>query len=117
RKLARQRVENADALGHGEVTHMGDQRIEARPTLGLEDARHGSAVGGVASQAVDRLGRNGDYLASLEQGQRLLHRLVRANDLNQDSTPFRGLGPHWRCYNAVARAASARWRIINPSGA
>ncbi len=36
---------------------MGDQRVEARTALGLEDRRHGRGVRGVGAQAVDGLGR------------------------------------------------------------
>ena len=46
---------------------MGDQRVEARPALGLEDAGDGRAIGGVAGQPVDGLGRDRDDLAGLEQ--------------------------------------------------
>ena len=43
---------------------MGDQRVEARPALGLEDARDRARVGGVGAQAVDRLGRKRHELAA-----------------------------------------------------
>ena len=42
---------------------MHDQRIEARPPLGGENAGHRLAIGGVGAQAIDRLGRKGDQSA------------------------------------------------------
>ena len=48
---------------------MADQRIELRPALGLEDGGDGALVGGVAAQAIDGLGREGDQPA-LEQEAR-----------------------------------------------
>ncbi len=39
RQLARSRVELADPLRRGQIRHMDDQRVEARPALGLVDAR------------------------------------------------------------------------------
>ena len=44
---------------------MRDQRIEARPAFRLEDARDGLAVGRVAGEAVDGLGRDRDDLDRL----------------------------------------------------
>lgn len=55
---------------------MGDQRIEARPPLGFEDARHADAVGGVAGEPVDGFRRDGDDIAGLKQSQRPLQRLA-----------------------------------------
>ena len=49
---------------------MGDQRIEARPAFGLEDAGDGLAIGRVAGEAVDGLGRDRDDFAGFEQRQR-----------------------------------------------
>ena len=49
------------------IEHVGDQRIELRPSLGLEDLGDGAFVGGVAAQAVDRLGREGHQLALADQ--------------------------------------------------
>ena len=43
--------------------HVADQRIELRPSLGFEDGGDGAFVGGVAAQAVDGLGREGDQPA------------------------------------------------------
>ena len=43
--------------------HVADQRVELRPSLGLEDGGDGAFVGGVAAQAVDGLGREGDQPA------------------------------------------------------
>ena len=66
-ELLRQRIEQRDRSCHLKRRDMGDQRIEARPALGLEDARDGAAVGGVAGQAVDGLGRDRHDLARLDQ--------------------------------------------------
>ncbi len=60
-------VEPRDARRHGEVRHMGDQRIEARPALGLVEPRHGGGIGGVGGQAVDGLGGQDDQLAGGER--------------------------------------------------
>ncbi len=46
---------------------MDDQRVEARPVLGREDAGHRPVVGGVGAQAVDGLGREGDQAAGAQQ--------------------------------------------------
>ena len=59
------------------IEHVADQRIELRPALGLEDRRDRALVGGVAAQAVDRLGREGDELALAQQPRRLGDRLRR----------------------------------------
>ena len=55
----RERVgaELADRCGRGEVGDMDDQRIEARPALGLVDSGDRCGVGGVGGEAVDGLGR------------------------------------------------------------
>ena len=42
---------------------MHDQRIEARPALGLIDPRHGAIRCRVGAKAIDGLGRKGDELA------------------------------------------------------
>jgi hypothetical protein len=47
---------------------MGDQRVEARPVLGGVDGGHGGLVRRIGTEAVDRLGREGDKLALQEQG-------------------------------------------------
>ena len=52
--------EPARGLGIG---HMGDQRIERRPALGVIEARHRLAIGGVGAQPVDGLGRKRDQAA------------------------------------------------------
>ena len=46
-----------------QAEHMGDQRIETRAALGLEDARHSDGVRGVGAEAVDGLGRERDETA------------------------------------------------------
>ena len=42
---------------------MHDQRIEARPPLGLEDTGHGAVVARIPAQPVNRLGRKRDQPA------------------------------------------------------
>ena len=79
----REGIEAGDAVGHGAIGDMGDQRVEARPALGLENTRHGDAVGGIASQAVNRLGRDGDDVAGLKQRQSPLKRLANRHYLSQ----------------------------------
>jgi len=53
---------------------MGDQGIEARPALGLEDGRDRAWVGGVGGEAVDGLGRQNDEPAAAQDLGRLLGR-------------------------------------------
>jgi hypothetical protein len=53
-------VQNGDRFGLGGVGDVGDQGVEARPALGLEDGGDGAGVPGVGGQAVDRLGRHDD---------------------------------------------------------
>ena len=55
---------------------MDDQRIEARPALGLVDARDRLGVGRVGGKAVDRLGRHRDRLAGQDQPRRFGDRVV-----------------------------------------
>jgi hypothetical protein len=45
-----------DTLEHCSIEHVDDQRIEARPPLDFEDARHRLGVEGKRSQAIDSLG-------------------------------------------------------------
>jgi hypothetical protein len=47
-----------------QTIHMGDQRIKARPALGLINPGDRLAIGGVARQPVDRLRGHGDAAAS-----------------------------------------------------
>ena len=54
--------------------------LNCGPALGLEDRRDRALVGGVAAQAVDRLGREGDELAVAQQPRRLGDRLRRRRD-------------------------------------
>jgi hypothetical protein len=60
-------VEAGDPPGGGDVGHMGDQGVEARPALGRVDRRHGAGVGGVGRQAIDRLGRQDDQAAAFQR--------------------------------------------------
>ena len=58
---------------------MGDQRVEARPALGLEDPGDGQRIAGVGGQAIDGLGRKGDELSRLKrEGGRLYRFAVSA---------------------------------------
>ena len=57
---------------HG-VGDMGDQRIEAGASLGLEDGRHGNRVAGVGGEAIDGLGRQQDQIA-VRQRLKLFYR-------------------------------------------
>ena len=63
RQLAGQRRELDQRFGHGEIGDMDDQRIEARPTLGLVDGEHCIGTGGVRAEAINRLGGKGDEAA------------------------------------------------------
>jgi hypothetical protein len=51
-------VESGDFRCLGDVADMDDQRIEARPALGLVDPRDCLAIGGVGGEAVDGFGRH-----------------------------------------------------------
>ena len=53
-------VEHGDGFGLNGVSDMGDQGVEARPPLGLEDAGHSDGVSGVGAEAIDRLGGQDD---------------------------------------------------------
>ncbi len=50
-------VEVGDAPGRLQVGDMGDQRIEARSALGLENRRDRRGVRRVRTEPIDRLGR------------------------------------------------------------
>src|SRR5919108_1809912 len=67
---------------------MRDQRVEAWSALGLEDARNRSAVGRIGREAIDGLGRNGDHVAGLDQGQRLRLRILAPDDLCHGLLPM-----------------------------
>ncbi len=60
-------VQDGDTPGGRKVGDMGDQRVETRPALGLEDTGDSQRVTGVGRQAVDGLGREGDELSGLER--------------------------------------------------
>ena len=75
------------------IDHMGDERIERRPALGLVEARDGLAVGGVGAEAVNRLGRKGDEPA----GRKAAHRI-----------PDRGgIGPRHACHQPGCHCGSS----------
>ena len=82
---ARLVVELADRLGRGEVGHVDDQRVEARPALGGVDARDGFGIGGVGGEAVDGLGRHRDRLAGQHQPRRFGDRRHRSNGMTRVS--------------------------------
>ena len=48
------------ALGCFDRGDMGDQRVEAGPSLGLVNRCDGLSVAGVAAKAIDRFGRKSD---------------------------------------------------------
>ena len=50
-----------------QVGHMGDQGIEARAALGLEDTRHRRRIAGMGRQTVDGLRRHQDQVAARER--------------------------------------------------
>ena len=60
-------IDLAVAPRHIDVSHMTDQRVEARPPFGGEDARHRLAVRGIGGEAVDRLRRQRDQLAARQR--------------------------------------------------
>ena len=63
-------IEARRARARPQVGHMGDQRIEGRPALGLVEARDRLAVGRVGAEPVDRLGREGDEAAGRSSARR-----------------------------------------------
>jgi len=69
RELDSARVEAGEAQGGGQVLDMGDQGIEARTPLGLEQPRNSGRIAGVGGETIDRLGRQDDELAR-RQGAR-----------------------------------------------
>ena len=62
-------VEGGDPGGRRRVVDVGDQGIEARPTLGFEDRGDGGRIGRVGPQAIDRFGRQQDE-APVAEGSR-----------------------------------------------
>jgi hypothetical protein len=60
-------VEDGQRLGLGQPRQVHDQRVEAWPPLGLKDRGHRPVVGGIAAQAIDRLGRKGDQQPLAQQ--------------------------------------------------
>ena len=50
----------------GGVGDMHDQGVEAGPALGLEYPGDGEVVGGIGAEAIDRLGREGDQPAAMQ---------------------------------------------------
>ena len=84
----RRLVGELDKIERGaEAIHMRDQRIEARPALGLENARHRLAVGGIGAQAVHRLGRERHEAAGTQDARGLGDcPVIRLND-HPDASP------------------------------
>ena len=75
-------VEVGDPFGGLQIGDVGDQRVEARPALGLEDRRHGGRIGRVRAQAIDGLGRQDDQPARAQgAGGRLYFRLAVSEKL------------------------------------
>ncbi len=67
-------VELRELSRRGDIGHMRDQRIEGRPALGLIKPRHRRAIGGVGTEPIDRLGREGDEPAGRENAHRVAGR-------------------------------------------
>jgi hypothetical protein len=93
-------IEDADAIGHGAIGDVDDQRVEARAALGLVDARHGLPAGGVGGEPVDGLGGQRDGLAGEDQPGRAGQRLGLGDDV--------GHGFSFRRAAYRAREAAAR---------
>ena len=55
------------AVEHGETIDVHDERVRSRAFLGIEDPLHRSVVERIACQPVDRLGGDGDDLASAQR--------------------------------------------------
>ena len=71
RPAARHRAPKRDvARGLGRRGDMDDQRVEARPSLGEEDAADRGRIGGVGGKPVDRLGRHRHQFAPVERCHR-----------------------------------------------
>ena len=83
---------------------MHDQRVEARPALGGEDAGDGALVGRVGAEPVDRLGRERDELSAAQQRGGAGDRLGSGGD-----DPFhRATLSARRCSRKIG--AGKRWR-------
>jgi len=69
-EFPRYRVENRVTLGHGDIGHVADQRVELRPALGLVNTGDGSGIGGVGGKAIDgfRRQRDGPAVRKLGHG-------------------------------------------------
>jgi hypothetical protein len=57
-------------FGFAKVLYVHDQRIEAGPALGGKDGRHGPAVGGVRTQAIDSFRGKGHQPAFAQNARR-----------------------------------------------
>ena len=71
-----------ERLRPGEVGHVDDQWIESRPSLGDEYLGGGARIAGIGAEAVDRLGREGDQFARMQEmgGGAQAARAVREGD-------------------------------------
>jgi len=70
-ELVRSGIEHPLFPRFGKRDDMGDQRVEARPLLGLIDRGDAPPVARIAAEAVDGFGREGDEPAG-SQGRRSL---------------------------------------------
>ena len=119
-QCARQRIEPRQPRGHGKVRDMRDQRIEARPALGLEDLRHSRAVGGIGGEAINGLGRDGDQLTALEQRQGRVEGLALDDDVGHRPLTTAGAQPGttqnvyipFRQISGLERLAAGRAGIV-----
>ena len=65
-------VEAGEPACGRDVGHVRDQRIERGTSLGLVEARHRLAVGGVGAEPVHRFGGKGDQAAGAQRARREL---------------------------------------------
>src|SRR6185312_5541010 len=97
---------------------MYDQRVEARPALGLIDARDGLGVGRVGGEPVYSLGRNPDRLAGEDQPRGFSDAVVgEGKDPRFHSNAAKGLVPmrevqaRSRWISSAASIPSRRMRV------
>ena len=83
------RIEPSQYPRRRQIGHVGDQRIERRPALGLVEPRDGLAVGGIGAEAVNRLGRKRNQPAGLEAA----HRIANGGGIGP-----RHAGHQWGCH-------------------
>ena len=61
------RREDGEFAGGIEIGHVGNQWVEARPALGLEDPRHRLRIGRIGAEPVNRLGRKRDEMPGRQE--------------------------------------------------